>query len=94
MKTKFRIKIDILKNGKKEYTPQVGIPSFSLGRYINIRYKWSNITREYIGIFNTSTSKAYVYDSEEKAMEVIESYKDYISKEEEGKVNKIIYKVL
>ena len=91
---KYRIRINVLNNGEKEYIPQVGTPSFSLGKYINLKYKWRNITRGYIGNFNTCTSKVYYYDSEEKAMEIIESYKDYLSKKEGDEINKTIYKEL
>ena len=94
MRNRYRIKINELNNGKKEYIPQVGTPKLSLGKYVHINWEWENIIMDDIHKFQTSIYMTYLYKTEEKAIAVIEGYKKYLTEQEGKKVNKTRYKEL
>jgi hypothetical protein len=82
---KFRIKVEELNNGEKEYTPQVKVNWYDL--------QWENIcgfsgkdTYRY-----TSTTGRYIYKTKEEALQKIEIYKTHLGIEESKKVKKTTY---
>jgi hypothetical protein len=88
---KFRIQINELNNGKKEYTPQVGIPRLHIGRYCHLGITWYNILSDSYSFSISSTTK-YIYPNEDKALEVIEEYKKYLDHKELKQTKTISYK--
>jgi hypothetical protein len=76
---KFRIKVEELNNGEKEYTPQVRL---------NIcDWWWENIFTDNA----TSLTMRHIYKTKEEALEQIERYKTYLGIEESKKVKKTTY---
>jgi hypothetical protein len=75
---KYRIKIEHLNNGQKDYTPQVKKPLFG---------KWENIVE-----CETSKTMRYIYDSEEKANNAIKTFADFLYVQEGKKVRHTTYK--
>jgi hypothetical protein len=94
MEKKYRIKINEFNNGEKRYIPQVGKPKLSLGKYVHLNYEWKNIIMDDLKTFQTTTSITYFYETEEKALTIVEGYKKYILEKDGQKANKTTYKYL
>ncbi len=94
MKAKYRIQINELNNGVKEYIPQIGYVKMSFGFTIDVYTSWENIIIDGVRDFNTSPNITPLYKTEEEAMGVIEKYKEYSKVLESKKVNNIKFKEL
>jgi hypothetical protein len=82
----FRIKIEEKVNGSKGYIPQTKDSVFG---------KWENICcTEYLGSFETSRTMSQSYDNEDKAIEIVERYRAYITRKNGRKVKSIEYKII
>ena len=80
----FRIKVEELNNGEKEYTPQAKVNWYNL--------HWENICYEGPGTYRyTSTVNRQIYKTKEEALEQIEKYKTCLGIEESKKVKKTTY---
>jgi hypothetical protein len=89
----YRVKIEEKNNGEKDYIPQVGIPKLRTGRVVWLGTKWENIIKHhnrYI-ITNYITES---YNTEQKALNVIEGYKKNILEEDGKKVKSTTYKII
>jgi hypothetical protein len=75
---KFRIQINELNNGGKEYIPQVGIPKLNIGRFCYLGFDWYNILSDNIDNFQITYTAKYIYYNEEEALNIIEKYKRYL----------------
>ena len=82
---KFRIKVEELFNGEKEYTPQAKVNWYDL-RWENICRFSGKDTYKY-----TSTTGRYIYKTKEEALQEIKIYKSYLGIEESKKVKKTTY---
>lgn len=81
---KFRIKVEELFNGEKEYTPQAKVNWYDL--------QWENICYAGPGTYRyTSTTRRYIYKTKEEALQEIKIYKSYLGIEESKKVKKTTY---
>ena len=81
---KFRIKVEELHSGEKEYTPQVKVNWYDL--------RWENICRSGTATYRyTSTNGKYIYKTKEEALQEIEIYKSYLGIKESKKVKKTKY---
>lgn len=87
---KFRIKKEEKGNGECQWTPQVGTPRLTLGRYLYLKLDWENILDK---SFATSKTQKY-YRSEEQALQIIEEFKQYKKEQDSKKVVKVSYKNL
>lgn len=88
MNRKYRVKIETLNNGDKEYIPQVGLAKFKIfGK--GIYFDWFNILGDYQ---NTSKIMSHHYKTEENAIDVIDCYKKFLHSEEGKKVIKTTFK--
>ena len=89
----YRIKIEESNNGEKRYIPQVGTNKLRTGRVVWLGTKWENIITQY----NRYIISNYItesYDTEQKALNVIEGYKKSILEEESKKVKSTTYKTI
>ena len=87
----FRIKQEEKRNGETQWTPQVGTPRLTLGRYLYLKPIWENILDK---SFATSKTMKYSYPSEEQALQIIEEFKQYRKEQDSKKVIKVSYKNL
>jgi hypothetical protein len=91
----YRIKIEERNDGTKGYIPQTAKLDIKGGWIKRAFVKWENILMDdNIGRHQTSNSMAYIYDSEEKALDAIESYKKYLSNEHDKSIKSVTYKNL
>ena len=70
----YRIKIEERNNGEKLYIPQVGTPKLRTGRVVWLGTNWENIIthhNRYIALNGMTES----YNTEQEALNVIESFK-------------------
>ncbi len=89
----YRIKIEELNDGTKDYTPQVSKIGVRRGWILKPFLKWENIIKDsYLGVYKTSGSMRCIYKTEEEAIEVIEGYKLYIDKRFAKGIKSITYK--
>ena len=91
---KYRVKVETTNGGKKRYTPQVGIPKLSVGRFDHLWIYWENIITDDYGIdgfSKPSKTLTYYYESEDLAMRIIERYKKYLIKQESKKIKSVTY---
>lgn len=79
---KFRIKVEVLKNGYTEYTPQVK-------KWYD--FDWKNIVSDRYDDFFISETMRVIYDSETTALEVIEGYKRFLGIEESKKIKETYF---
>ena len=79
---KFRIKVEVLKNGYTEYTPQVK-------KWYD--FDWKNIVSDRYDDFFISETMRVIYDSETTALEVIEEYKRFLGIEESKKIKETYF---
>lgn len=91
---KYRIKVETTNGGKKRYTPQVGKPKLSVGRFDHLWIDWENIITDNYGLdgfFSSSKTLTYYYASEDLAMRIIERYKEFLIKQESEKLKSVNY---
>jgi|LakMenEpi03Aug12_release.lakeMendotaPanAssembly.Ray.scaffolds.fasta_scaffold3439269_1 uncharacterized protein YegP (UPF0339 family) len=89
----YRIKIEEKNNGEKRYIPQVGTPKLKTGRTIWLYTNWENILthhNRYIALNGMTES----YNTEQEALNVIESFKKNILEEDGNKVKSTTYKTI
>lgn len=93
---KYRIKIIEKNDGTKLYVPQVGEFKLHTGRFCFLSYDWRNITQKGISTDFDRPSKVvtYYYDTEQDVLDIIESYKQHLIKQDSKKVKSITYKEL
>lgn len=87
----FRIKKEEKWNGECQWTPQVGTPRLTVGRYLYLKLDWENILEKSL---TTSKTQKYSYPSEEQALQIIEEFKQYRKEQDSKKVVKVSYKNL
>lgn len=80
---KFRIKVEVLKNGYTEYTPQVKTKWYD--------FDWKNIVSDRYDDFFISETMRVIYDSETTALEAIEGYKRFLGIEESKKIKETYF---
>ena len=90
--TQYRIKINTLHNGNKEYIPQVF--KFNVfGKWrLRMEIVWENICKRYSGSYFVDESMCEIYSTEESALQVIEDYKRQLEIEKSSKVKSTHYK--
>ena len=89
----YRIKIEEKNNGEKRYIPQVGTPKLKTGRTIWLYTNWENILTHHNRYILTN-SMTESYNTEQEALNVIESFKKNILEEDGNKVKSITYKMI
>jgi hypothetical protein len=101
MENRYRVKINELYNGDKEYIPQVGLPIKIFWGLIPLYHKWENIISKSWPVdtyadkntyFHTATTKIEYHDDYSTCLEVIKRYKEYIHKESGKEVKNITFK--
>jgi len=90
---KYRIKIEEQNNGKKWYTPQVGTPKLKIGKFDFVSTEWSNIIEDTKSFWISSFAQISYY-TEQKALDVIEEYKQYLIDEKGEEVKSTTYKTV
>lgn len=90
---KYRIKIEEKNNGKKWYTPQVGTPRLKIGKFDFLSMEWKNLIEDTTS-FWISSFVEYSYDTEQKALNIIEGYKQYLINEKGKEVKLTTYKTI
>jgi len=75
--SQYRIEIEERKNGKKWYIPQVGEPYLKIGKFDFLSTKWKNIIEDSTSFWISSLAHVS-YNTEQKAIDVIEKYKKYL----------------
>ena len=80
---RYRIRIDVLRSGTKEYTPQVKVGFFIC---------WENLIRDKHGHFYTTNSERLIYFNEKDPLDMIESHKKHIKEKGLSKLKKTYYK--
>ena len=91
--SQYRIEIEERKNGEKWYIPQVGIPSLKIGKFDFFSTKWRNIIEQTDSFFYTAYAQIS-YDTEQKALDLIEKYKKYLIDIEGKEVKSTSYKTI
>jgi hypothetical protein len=93
---KYRVKIIEKNDGTILYVPQVGKVTLYPGRFCFLSYDWRNIIRKGISTEFDKPSKVvtYYYDTEQDVLDIIESYKQHLIKQDSKKVKSITYKEL
>jgi hypothetical protein len=88
----YRIKINELNNGKKEYIPQAS--KFKVfGKWtLRMGIVWENICKSYTDHYFLSSSMTHIYQKEEDALQIIENYKKQIVNENGEKIKSVKYK--
>jgi hypothetical protein len=90
--TQYRIKINTLYNGNKEYVPQVSKITF-FGKWgPRAEILWSNICRDDSGGYFISETMSNMYSTEDAALKAIESYKQQLENDNSRKVKSTSYK--
>ena len=80
---RYRIRIDVLRSGTKEYTPQVKVGFFSW---------WENLIRDEHNDFYIASTKRLIYFNEKDPLDMIESHKKHIKEKGLSKLKKTYYK--
>ncbi len=80
---KYRIRIDVLRSGDKEYTPQIKVGFFS---------RWENLIRDKHNHFYIMNSERWIYYNEKEPLDIIESHKKHIKEKGLSKLKKTYYK--
>jgi hypothetical protein len=88
----YRIKINELNNGNKEYIPQAS--KFKVfGKWtLRMEIVWENICKSYSGHYFLSSSMTYIYQKEEDVLQIIEGYKKQLDNENGKKIKSVKYK--
>ena len=87
---KYRVKVETTKDGSLKYTPQVGRPKLSIGKFDHLWLDWENIIIESNNIWSTKNMRM-IYDNQEEALHMIEKYKGHIVKVENSEVKSVSY---
>ena len=88
---KYRIKVQTTDSGEKKYTPQVGVPKLSIGKFDHLWLDWENIIRQDSGGVTASKYIAYNFDTEDEAREMVEKYKSKLIKVKNSEVKTVNY---
>jgi hypothetical protein len=87
----YRIKINELNNGEKQYSPQCSKLS-TFGRFVKkSELTWDNILQNG-GRFSLSRTTSEWYETEEEALDIINRYKGVAGYEDGKKVKSTTYK--
>jgi len=89
----YRIKIEEKNNGEKRYIPQVGTPKLRTGRVVWLGTNWENIITQYNRYILTN-GMTESHNTEQEALNVIESFKKNILEEDGNKVKSTTYKTI
>jgi hypothetical protein len=87
----YRVKIEEKNNGEKRYIPQTIYEKRLFGLFSS----WGSIIKSHeygLPIFEVSTSLSISYDSEKKAEQIINEFKEYTDDLEGKKMKRISYK--
>lgn len=87
---KYRIKVETTKSGEKKYTPQVGTPKLSIGKFDRLWLDWENIIENREDVMSTKYAR-YIYDKEEDAFNMIERHKTLMIKTKKSEVESVDY---
>jgi len=91
--SQYRIEIEERKNGEKWYIPQVGEPRLRIGKFDFLSTKWKNIIEDSTSFWISSLAHVS-YDTEQKALDVIEGYKQHLINAEGKEVKSTSYKTI
>ena len=91
--SQYRIKIEESNNGDKWYTPQIAKPILRIGKFDFLSIEWHNIIEDTTSFWISSFAKTS-HDTEQKALDVIEGYKQYLIDVEGEEVKSTTYKTI
>lgn len=89
----YRIKIEEKNNGDKWYIPQVGTPRLKIGKFDFLSTEWKNLIEDTTSFWISSIAQTS-YDTEQKALDIIEEYKQYLIDEKGKEVKSTTYKMI
>lgn len=90
----FRIKITENNKGEKWYTPQIKVFKSKLLDFI-FGEMWNNIIEgQSTGFYSEEESMSQSWPSEEKALEVIKNYQEYLHNKHDKQTKSIEYKIV
>ena len=87
---KYRVKVETTKDGSLKYTPQVGRPKLSIGKFDHLWLDWENIIVESNNIWSTKNMRM-IYDNQEEALHMIKKYKVHMVKVQNSEVKSVNY---
>ncbi len=89
----YRIKIEESNNGKKWYIPQIAKPRLKIGKFDFLSMKWYNIIEHPTSFWISSSTQAS-HNTEQKALNVIEGYKQYLIDSKGKEIKSTTYKTI
>jgi hypothetical protein len=89
----YRIKIEESNNGEKWYIPQIAKPLLKIGKFNFLSMGWYNIIEDSTSFWVSSFAQTS-HNTEQKALDVIEGYKQYLIDVEGKEVKSTTYKTI
>ena len=89
----YRIKIEERNNGEKEYIPQVKKVKLKIGKFDILSTGWHNVIEDRSSFWAASFAQVS-YDTEQKAISIIEGYMQYLIDQKGREIKRTTYKTI